>query len=639
MRFRALLRILTGGFLAALITWLLLFKVSDSDTWWHIAAGRLLLRDGWIATDPFAYAREGLPYLALHEWLAQRVIASVFLLGGATGLIGLRILFALLTFAVIMAIDWRRLWPNALLVGCAVVVMRQGFIERPQLFSNVFFALSLALCLRLLDEETVRSKTCRRIFLVLSISTVLWANMHGAAALMAPILLGTAFVQRSFDAWRIGRRGDRAARMECLILLGWCVLLVILMLLTPSLLGNVTYLRSLLTDRTAELINEWNPRPLSQYLLWIGPFWAAAIVALAWSRHRVVAVGLLIIGTGLLSRSAQRHEIFFVLTALGCIVYELRWNDRWRALVDRASRHPLLSIVATTVIAALILWINAPYHAFMLRRNLQGVGSFAMSQGAADFLDREKIDGKLFNNYAAGGYLLFRGRKVFLDGRNVDYGYHYLSRALAARYDPAVFYELERTYGFTVATVEYRLGPEGDERAFAFLKNDPTWALIYVDDWATVYLKRIPTHADAIKRSEYRIVTRDIIGNRTLPDALTPDELTRFAAELAHAAQEDPRGIGALLVLSKLLRSQGRFNEAAAIARDAADRMPYRHEPYELLASIAAVQGKWTEAAALYDRMLIVSKGLPLTLPYALLAEVYERAGESRKAARFRRDR
>lgn len=81
------------------------FKILDRDFWWHITAGEMMWRSGHlIAIEPFAYTREGLPYLATHEWLAQLFLffALLFLqvlwvnLHGGAAMVGLLVIGALL---------------------------------------------------------------------------------------------------------------------------------------------------------------------------------------------------------------------------------------------------------------------------------------------------------------------------------------------------------------------------------------------------------------------------------------------------------------------------------------------------------------------------------------------------------------
>src|ERR1700744_1900605 len=58
---------------------------NDGDTWWHVAAGRLMIaRHAVIATDPFSFWMQGKPWFA-HEWLAEVLLGGAFDLAGWAG--------------------------------------------------------------------------------------------------------------------------------------------------------------------------------------------------------------------------------------------------------------------------------------------------------------------------------------------------------------------------------------------------------------------------------------------------------------------------------------------------------------------------------------------------------------------------
>ena len=112
--------------------------------------------------------------------------------------------------------------------------------------------------------------------------------------------------------------------------------------------------------------------------------------------------------------------------------------------------------------------------------NLFGYGQFDFAKGAVDFLEREKITGTMFNTYGIGGYLLYRGypdRKVFIDGRNVDYGLDFMARTYAGGVDADRWKALEDEYNLTYAVVDYD--------AIRTLESLPYSQILDVDQWET----------------------------------------------------------------------------------------------------------------------------------------------------------
>src|SRR3990167_6968463 len=610
---------------AAFLLWVSFFKVADSDFWWHVKAGEIM----WetlkiIDVDPFDYTREELPYLARHEWLAQLILFGTYTLGGSAGIVLLRILCTFLIFGILLLIDRKRLWPNAFLAIAGAIAIRQGLIERPQLFSNVIFAAMMALGLTHTQDKTSTSYHLSPITYGLVIGLqILWVNLHGATALMSLVIFGSFLLQALYlGVWK--------ERFFLLILNG---IVAALLFASPNHVHNVTYALSLFTEHSSVIIREWNPTPWPQYLLQLGPFWIAAIISLLLTRKNWIAIGLILFVTGYLSRTASRHEAFFIIAALGCTFYQLKNNKKWTSF---RMTH-FLPFIVTIVIFLLLFYLNLPYHAFLLRENLYGFGSYEPVKGAVEFLNKNSIQGKMFNSYGAGGYLLFSDRKVFVDGRNVEYGFDFLTQALLARNDANVFRELEKKYGFTYAVIEYESLKEQQDGDFdfSFLDSDPLWALVYLDDRTAVYLKQIPEYLPIIHTYAYTAVNPQSFLRGTLLDEASPSQNLR--GELARIVDNDTQGMQGLILLARLERNLGNLENAGVFASLAKNRFPGRYEPYEVEASILASQGKWHEVAQTLEKVLKMTKYQSVKPNYAALAELWERAGNEKNAEKYRK--
>ncbi|MBI1812800.1 hypothetical protein HY285_02810 [Candidatus Peregrinibacteria bacterium] len=602
---------------AAFIVWVGFFKMFNADVWWHIRAGQVMWETKHlIHTDPFAYTRAGMPYLATHEWLAQLLFAATYALGGGAGIVVLRIASMLLGFGILLAIDRRSIWPNVLLVMGAAIATSQGFLERPQLFSNVLFAMSLLLCFRLLGSGK-RSSRRTTPFALVGIE-ILWVNLHGAAALLLLIPLGAIGLQ-----WLVEREWERA-RMATITGIG----VVAASFVSPNAIGNFHYLWLLLTDRTARLLLEWNPSPWTDYLLRIGPFWLIAAAAIVWTRRKPVAAVMILLVMGILSRMALRHEVLFLITVLAVIFYELSHNVTWKQFLEKAQEQWAMMTALGLAVTALLIRAHLPSQMILARGNLVRLGSFSPAQGAEEFLERNHIDGKIFNTYLIGGYLLLRKRPVFIDGRNDDYGAAFLRQTFAANEDPGIWEELERRYGFTVAVIEYGPRRPGDPFSFTFLKDNTAWKLVYVDDWAAVYLKSIPEDASLIARFGYRVVTPESLTRNAFSLSNIPSETATLHRELERVSVEDPRGTKALLLLGAIDGQSGNLNAAAADAARAISRAPNQYEGYALLGSILAAEERWSDAATMFRRAISLARYLPVHISNGKIAEIFERAGD-----------
>ncbi len=553
------------------------------------------MQNGWIVTDPFAYTREGLPYIATHEWLAQIVLYLVFHTFGAVGIAVLRWVSMLGISALLLSLDWKRVWPNIFLVAAGFVVARQGLIERPQLFTNMFFALTCIAGVRLLDAGT-NHRVWMQWGIALLIAQVLWVNMHGGAAFLALLAPAAVFVQMLVD-----RRPMKVLAYPVLLGIG----LLIAMLISPNGIDNWTYVWLLFTDKTAEFIKEWSPHPWSIYLLSFGAFWALTGWSVGWTRHTVTGAMLVLLAPGVLSRTGSRHEILFVIAALAVTIYQLSRNDRWQEFLDRRLRQPLQTGLITFALIVLMMIIDTPYRSFLQQTNRQGFGTEEMARDAFDFVVVNGIEGPVFNTYSVGGYLLYRGapqRKVFIDGRNVDYGYEFLKDALDARYDKVVFDQLSNNYGFTHAIIEYTAGGQPDGPLdFDFLDTHPDWALVFIDDHIAVYAKRTSGNVRLIEEHAYTLLTPEGLLRQTALASLSSTTQMTLTRELLQAAKDTEEGISAITLLALLQSAVGEATNATALAQEAIRRQPERYEPYLSAAVAFEKAGQMEEAAMMYE--------------------------------------
>lgn len=627
------------------------FKIADSDFWWHVRAGEIMVKTrSWITLEPFAHTREGLPYLATHEWLAQIILFLTWGAGGALGVIGLRTVIALAVFLLPLSLDLRRLWAYSPLVILAAAGALRGFVDRPQLFTFLLFTAELVMMLRYLDTSSARSRG--RLLVGLIALQVLWVNLHGGAVLLGLFLFAAMFLQRLLDLWREGGRKAAALRQhrrEILWLVAAGAGMTLALLASPSGIGNIRYLLSLFQDRTVGYIIEWAPRRLGVYLREIGIFWVAGIGSVLLVRRKLTFSLIVLVAFGVLSRQAFRHEMPFVFASLAITIWQLRHSGAWRRGVEALERRPFLAgflwIIAVVVTGMFALQVKTAVQGPL---DLSGYGTFEPARGAAQFLEREQVLGRMFNTYDLGGYLelsaplgpdgtIPSGRKVFIDGRNVDFGFAFLQDYAHAAQNPADWKALEERYHLTVAVLShYLVAEDGEIPFFGHLGERPDWALVYLDDWTAVYLKDTPENRPTIARTRYALVTPKNLENGAIVDAITSPQAGTLERELLRMIAESPESLEPRLVLARLYIAGALPREAKRILQEAAHQWPRRYEPLELLAAIYAVEGRWDEAGATYEAALARAGDGIAGVDYAALADIFQKAGDPAKAAHYR---
>lgn len=634
---KRILNVITGILLVIFIFWIGSYKLFDRDFWWHIKAGEIMWKThAMIATDPFAFARVGQPYLSTHEWLAQIVMYGIYSLGGSTAIIVWRTLSMLVCFLILLAIDRRNFWINSLLAVFAANIAQLGFVERPQLFTYIIFCLFLLYLIRAL-RDGLSWKTIG----ILTGLQIIWVNVHGAACFLGIILAGAFLLQHLWDWYRSSSDGGVAA-IAGMKRTGWLLLLLCIgILVSPNITDTFSFITSLLGDQTVAFIQEWQPRKWGIYLSQTGLLWLPVIPALLLTRKHPAFSWAAVLTLGIMSRLAFRHEMLFVFVAVAVTFDQLSVNEGWKRFLDKLLARPVItSGFMIIAMIGLVLFTRHHYQSFAQKDGLFGYGVYDLARGAEDYVEREHLQGNAFNTYGIGGYLLYRRYptgKVYIDGRNVDYGLPYMAQTYEAGIDAAKWRELEQKYGFRFALVDYDTINEKDKYPYSgILDKDPTWPIIYLDDWVAVYMKDLPENKTLIKRDRFTFLTPENLGSDNLWSSAPKEKWPLLAAELKRVVDANSDGAKGHTALAQYYLNDGKLEEAKNLLNVAKARQPYRAKIYELLAAIAVKEQDWKAAADAYDGMLAnAGKNYP-DLNYSFVSDIYTLAGHPLKAWYYR---
>lgn len=622
----------------AAMFWITTYKIMDRDFWWHITAGKVMFATHALITiEPFSYTRAGLPYLASYEWLSQIILYLLYHTWGSTGIILFRGVVATTCMGLLFTLTKQKRLAYVLLAVWAIVITKGAYLERPQLFSYIFLAAFIALAFRFLDTESWRKRIaiCAS-FVVLS---VLWVNTHGGAALVGCAIVSFLGLQTAFSALSPYKRGEHLR--TGFLLLGTLLLLAGTLVSTPDGLGSLHYLSQLMSDKTISFIAEWQPRTWGLYIQELWPFFVLSLLALWYGRRHWVFNGLLLLMTIYLSRQAFRHEILFIYAAVATCFYQGDRSETIEKLWTWMKQH-MRSMTIVTVLAVLVLGRMAYLRSFGFERqdNLFGYGQFDLARSAYDFVEREKISGNMFNTYGIGGYLIYRGypdRKVFIDGRNVDYGFDFMARTYAAGINPDRWNELVNQYNISYALVDYDAIKQQNQLPYSsILDTHPDWALVYLDDWVAVYLKKTTVNAPIIARLRFAHVNASTLQFADDFGKAAPKDMPAIKKELLRVQADNPEGIKATIALAKIALRENRLDDALSLATTAARVRPTNPEPLAILAGIYVNQQQWEKAAQTYEDVLRLAGDNYPDINYAFIANVFEKAGHSWKAWYYR---
>jgi hypothetical protein len=238
-------------------------NTADPDLWGHVVFGQEMLQTHRIPkTEMYSWTAFGQPWIN-HECLAEISLGGAHALLGGSGLLLLKVVIGMLTFAISLRLGLLDFSSRSRLVAwaiaaLAVVEISYGFAARPQIFTALFLALELALLRRIHAGAHLWA-------LALPLLFGIWINTHGGV-LAGFGLLGLAALattaQGLFRRLRSDSPDARESNMKMIAVLWLAVIASTAALfcnpwkgeLLRWLIGSVLWLRP--------EIAEWNPTPL-----------------------------------------------------------------------------------------------------------------------------------------------------------------------------------------------------------------------------------------------------------------------------------------------------------------------------------------------------------------------------------------
>jgi hypothetical protein len=457
------------GLTALLLLGLFSTEIADPDFWWHLKTGEYIVTQHRLPTpDPFAYTTASAAPVSAdeaatrqfnltHEWLAQAVWYLVYAAGGFGAVVLWK---ALLLTALCACTGWVArhrtgswLWGMAAALAAASLATEFAH-DRPGILSYVFTAAFVALF-----------ENRRRLWLAPALAVV-WANCHGGfflGWLVCGAYGAEALLRKAPDTRRVLLAGGLAVLLSGLNPNGFAALATVLRYRQSALQATIV------EWSRADL---WGP-PYAFDLLLYG---AALAMLFSWKRVRP-ADWLLFAAFAAAALTAFRNEMLVGLLAPILIAAYFPWKRRLP--------------VPAQVAAALLLtgglgWGCANGRFFQLR-----AAEWRFPAGAATFLAEHRLPAPIFNTYEQGGYLIWKGQRVFIDGRA-------LSESLFADYrtilatppnQPARAALLAK-YGIGTIVLnafEYNAGT-----LYPLVLALPDWKLVYEDAQALVFVRDAP---------------------------------------------------------------------------------------------------------------------------------------------------
>jgi len=482
---------------------------TDTDTWWHLQAGRVTLeRARILQTDVFSHTRQGQPWVN-HSWLSQVILYLLFHSFRYFGLGLFQALVVTLAFAFVYAQMEGDVFTRAFIIILAAATSAVVWIARPQLLS---FLLTAVLCYLL---YLYKWRGVNRLWLIPPLF-VLWVNLHAGYVLGFIVLAGFVAGEVLNNLLLFLSPPPRGEGKDPVI--GWrgvglVVLISLLSFLCLLFNPNTSRMWTYYFDTVSigvlqDFIQEW--RSPDFHPLYTQPFiWLllATLTAVGLSGRRVDGGDLaLVAGFTYASLLAGRNMGPFALVAAPVLSRHMRPTvERWLSAARArgwlgpprrpssrrrvAYRNLSYKLALVNWLLLLLVLVAAGVKAYLPLRTEFNVEHErrTLPLEAVEWIREHRPAGPMFNSYNWGGYLIWQlwpGYLVFVDGRTDLYGDELLGQYLQVRFAQPGFLEVLDEYGANFVLTE----AGGFTDNFLALDGDG-WTLAYSDDVAAIYVR------------------------------------------------------------------------------------------------------------------------------------------------------
>lgn len=544
---------------------LALRPIEAFDTFWQLQSGKYIWQTGqFIYQDTFSLAWDA--YRLEHCWLHDVLLYITYVTGGYPLLSLLKPLIISLCGALLLRGTLKKGVDTAYALPVLTLCLfasTDSWLVRPQLWTFLFALLYLHL-LYLGRERGVLA------WWWLIPLMLFWANLH-AACIFGFALIAAFWVGEFWRAWRGSASWRALGGLSVCGLLTFATAFVNpygYRIPVGQLLGHLNQHKVATGEAPSGMTGnmEWLPPNFDQvsWFYVVMALWGLTILWRVWRRRMDVAEIVFFLGFSYMGFSQVRHTTLVALLAgyfLPAAVQEMgQATINWRSKL--ALCLPLLRYSSLVVLLVLSLT------AFSRGQLGWGLKPYEYPVAAADFVLEQRLPGNLYNAYDWGGYLMWRfypGYLVFVDGRTTSARYFDASTQIENGWNGWEQVLADEQVNLIVTrTCFYDSG--GPQNLIDQLARRPDWSLVFQDDTAVVYVRRIPENRQLISRfgMPNRFAYRTMLAEATrLQNEGYPRPKTWLALGRVHYALGDQ--VAALEAYRQFLQESPENREARAM--------------------------------------------------------------------------
>jgi len=501
-------KILYVSILVLLMAWYGLFFVhkidlTTSDLGRHIKNGELVLDGdfGILSKNFYSYTEPIFPVVN-HHWGGGVIFSLIEKMSGFAGLAFFYLILSLAVFWLFFKVSEKEsgLGITTLVSLFLIPLMAARTEIRPEIFSYFFIALFFWILWRWRKGEL----NAKWLFL-LPVLEIIWVNTH-IYFIFGPALIGLFLFERFvLPSQRIAEKIKKLG-----LILGLTGLAT---LINPFGLKGLLYPFGIFRDygyRIVENQSVWFLEKLgivqNPNLLLFEIAFAILVLSfiLLWMRKKFNLIYLILaIVFSALGWLAIRNFTIFGLIALPIISYNLKRGLNLRAKF-KSEEYRVVGVFLGLVIL-LFTFVNHSQR-LPFGGKVFGWGLLDYNNQSARFFKGLNIKGPVFNNYDIGGYLIYHlypQEKVFTDNRPEAYSVPFFEELyVPMQQDNSFWQEKSKEYNFNVIFFNYHDATPWAQNFLAERVKDNSWAPVYVDNHAIIFLKRNLINQPIIEKYE-----------------------------------------------------------------------------------------------------------------------------------------
>lgn len=457
-----------------------------------------------VKTNFYSYTYPNYSFVN-HHWLSGVIFYFIEKLFGFKGLSLFYIVLSLIVFVLFFKIAQKN--SNFTISFLTALLLIPLIAERKEIRPEIFSYLFIALFFWILWHYR-RGAISRGWLIVLPIMGIVWANLHIyfifglfliGVFLFAEVLLSNKIHDREF--WK------RAKNLFLTL-----VFTALSFLAQPHILKGALYPLNVLREygyRLVENQSVWflqkigiisNPNLILFEIIFL--LLILSFILLFFVNRKEFSLSFFILGTtfGILAFLALRNFTLFGLFALTILAYNL--DKILKKLNLRAESVKTIALTSFLIIA---IFTVANISREIFYRN-KGLGLASNNDSSVEFFKKENVKGPIFNNYDIGGYLiyyLFPQEKVFTDNRPEAYPISFFQDIyIPAQENQDVWEEQDKKYNFNVIFFSHRDYTPWGQNFLINRTNDKSWAPVFIDQYAIIFLKRNDLNKNIIEKNE-----------------------------------------------------------------------------------------------------------------------------------------